>query len=738
MIKFLYNSSIKRRFNIYLVASIVLLIGILFLFNALTSNSNKALLKERLDQSKLEMDDRIAEHTAVQRNYLFDNSYWDDLVNFYKTRDTTWIKNKILDPLDNYKIDYLWYVETNMDSVISYKRSNKSFTRSLPPAMLSDLKSAFAKNTFLHFFSNIYGSNMELYTAPIHPSLDFKRTSRSLGFVIAGIIIDSTYISEFEFKNKGTSVFISNAFKDDLLNTGEANFSFYKPMIGLGNKVSFYLNVNKGYPDLQKFNKDFFWYSSLFLFSIIGILLLFYSQTIRQIYSPLSNIEEALNSSSKKPIEQLAKTSNEFGSVARLVNSSFDYNDNLLHEVETRRKSELNLQQALADVERTTIEKIKAENAAKTKSEFLSTISHEIRTPINGMIGIVNLLKDEALTPRQTEYLSVLDYSSKHLLALVSDVLDFSKIEAGGIEFEKASFDLNVVCNNVLNLFKAKAAEKGIELKYEPFVADISSLYGDNVRLTQILNNLVGNAVKFTKQGYVQLGYKVLSNTESNVALEFRIKDTGIGIDEVARKKIFEGFSQANNEISREYGGTGLGLTISKKLIEIQGGSISVESTVGVGTSFSFYLSFEKHAFVSSIPEPRVSKLTAQDLHGLSILVAEDNKVNAFVLQRFLQKWNVTYTIVENGAEAVARVQENNYDLILMDLQMPIMNGQEATSAIRKMLDSHKNKIPVIALTADAAVSTQELIMQNGFSHFVTKPFNPDSLYKVLKKYHMA
>jgi CheY-like chemotaxis protein len=331
---------------------------------------------------------------------------------------------------------------------------------------------------------------------------------------------------------------------------------------------------------------------------------------------------------------------------------------------------------------------------------------------------------------------NILDFSSKHLLSLISDVLDFSKIETGKIEFEKNSFDIRHLTNNIYKLFKARADEKRIDFKFSPAADVTTSLYGDNLRLGQILTNLLGNAIKFTNNGYVHFGYKVISNNASHITFEFFIKDTGIGMDEEEQRRIFESFSQANVKVSREYGGTGLGLTISKKLIDMQGGSISVVSRKNVGSTFSFVITYEKHAFVSSLPQPSTKKMVSQNLQGLKVLVAEDNKINSFVLQKFLNIWNVEVQFAVTGVEALRFVQEDDFDLILMDLQMPELDGQQATTAIRALEDKKINRIPIVALTADASVSTQELLLHNGFNHFITKPFNPDALYRILKKYY--
>ncbi len=375
--------------------------------------------------------------------------------------------------------------------------------------------------------------------------------------------------------------------------------------------------------------------------------------------------------------------------------------------------------------------------AVQAKSNFLSTMSHEIRTPINGVIGISNLLMAEKLTPLQKEYVDTLNFSAQHLSNIVSDILDFSKIESGSFTFEKVSFDLELVCSNIIKLFEAQAKDKSIMLTFNPIALDGFSLNGDYVRLSQILTNLLSNAIKFTNAGSVSLSYKPIKQDNDTVTLQFIIKDSGIGIPMQQQQQIFEGFLQADDSITRKYGGTGLGLTICKKLVELQGGKIYVESENEKGSTFTVELIFEKHNYA----DESIKKLPSQvidytSLSGMKILVAEDNKINAMVLTRFLTKWKIENNVVEDGEKAIIALNNEYYDMVLMDLQMPIMDGKTATINIRQSSDTKINTIPIVALTADALIDSQRDLLKNGFNDCVTKPFSPDVLFKVLHKYY--
>jgi len=372
--------------------------------------------------------------------------------------------------------------------------------------------------------------------------------------------------------------------------------------------------------------------------------------------------------------------------------------------------------------------------AALAKSEFLSVMSHEIRTPINGVIGLVNLLMEEKLTDLQKEYVNTLNFSAQHLATIVSDILDFSKIESGNLSFEKVRFGLEEVCHNVFKLFKNKAQEKNIEYCFNPGPPVNFELFGDVFRLNQILANLLSNAVKFTEKGRVDFGYTIKEDTKEAVSLVFSIKDTGIGISESEQEKIFEYFSQANERISRNYGGTGLGLTISKRLAEMQGGKILVESNAGEGSLFAVELTFEKviHPVDSNAENSSLTDALSEALPGMKILVAEDHYINAMVLVHQLEKWQVACTLVTDGKEAVERMAEEHFDFVLMDIWMPNMDGIQALKAIRSM----DLETPVIAFTADAALDSIRGFLENGFDDCITKPFNPQRLFHILKKYY--
>ncbi len=372
--------------------------------------------------------------------------------------------------------------------------------------------------------------------------------------------------------------------------------------------------------------------------------------------------------------------------------------------------------------------KEKAEKASKSKAEFLSTMSHEIRTPMNGLFGTIELLLSENPREDQIESLNLMKHSSHGLLVILNDILDYSKIEAGKIEFEQREFDLNQLCSRVINTYAQGADEKGINLELIYNSEKNLILLGDPVRLTQALNNIISNAIKFTNSGSVTFKVQNIQDSSESVTLHFEVEDTGVGISEENLERVFERFMQVPNKGNRTlYAGTGLGLAISKKLLMLQGSELKVTSEGGVGSTFFFDFEFKKASRQESKPTPQVSDF--KDLKGLKLLLVEDNKINQIVASRFLNKWNCAITIANNGLEAVEKIQQDTYDLVLMDLQMPIMDGFEAALTIRKIEGEYYQRIPIIALTADVFPEVKERVINNGMNDFMTKPFDPEKLY---------
>ncbi|RYF99197.1 MAG: response regulator, partial [Chitinophagaceae bacterium] len=360
---------------------------------------------------------------------------------------------------------------------------------------------------------------------------------------------------------------------------------------------------------------------------------------------------------------------------------------------------------------------------SNAKSNFLSTVSHELRTPLNGVIGMSDILLMQNPRDDQAENLNVLKFSANNLLNLINNVLDYNKIELGKVEIESIPFKIYDLIRNIYSGFRSRADEKGLNFTIE-MDEDLKelSIVGDPTRLTQVLVNLIENAIKFTANGNVNVLIKSIAKTPRGVNLHFCISDTGIGIPKDKQEMIFDSFTQSSSSTTRKYGGTGLGLAIVKNLLALMGSEVSTKSKPGSGTSFTFELNYE---VVEQSQKPAsLEKLQADeiDISKLKILIAEDNEMNTLVMKKLLANWKINPDFAKNGAEAVAAVENNDFDLVLMDIHMPIMDGYQAALRIRRIKNKKKAKVTIIALTASVALDVRNKVAAAGIDDFMSKP----------------
>ncbi len=422
------------------------------------------------------------------------------------------------------------------------------------------------------------------------------------------------------------------------------------------------------------------------------------------------------------------------GNIARIIVIESD--------VTTRKKMEEELlnanmvaEQSALQTQKTLLDLIEAksevERMMKVKEQFLANMSHEIRTPMNAIIGFTGFMNKTSLTSEQKQYLEVIKTSGENLMVIINDILDFSKIQSGKIIFEQIELQLPQIMSAVNELLLPKAIEKNIKLSYsiDPLIPEY--LIGDPTRLTQILINLIGNSVKFTEKGEVKTNVEFLGCDDQNVELQFTVSDTGVGIPREKLDFIFEGFSQASSSTTRQFGGTGLGLAIVKQLIELQDGEIKVKSKQGIGSEFSFKIKFMNRNIISpkSDPDELVSFEQMGPLDNLRVLLVEDNKFNQMLASKILSDWNCVVEVADNGRIALEILENSDFDIILMDIQMPEMDGYEATRCIRNNFKSPKNHIPIIALTAHAISGETDRCHNAGMNDYISKPFNEKLLY---------
>ena len=374
----------------------------------------------------------------------------------------------------------------------------------------------------------------------------------------------------------------------------------------------------------------------------------------------------------------------------------------------------------------------KAEQLAQAKASLLATLSHEIRNPLNAITAATRLMGMTPLSDKQEKYLRILGSSSGNLLAMVNDILDWSKIEAGKLSLEQREFDPRELISGIVNGQSARAEEKKLLLQVELDAQLPSCLLGDPVKLGQILTNLLSNALKFTEKGAVRLAVVVRAREGDACDLSFQVSDTGIGISRDRIAAIFEEYTQANYDIGMKYGGTGLGLSISRKLLELYGSRMVVTSEVGKGTRFSFDLRLKVGAGAPDTAPDRA--LPTQILRGLRVLVVEDSEVNTYVLARWFEQWGVVFDAVRNGQQAVERLRQGDYELVLMDLHMPGLGGFDAVRVIRQLPDERLRKLPIIAISASARAWQEGRILASGFTDFIGKPFDADVLLQKMAR----
>ncbi|KAB8152737.1 response regulator [Kordia sp. TARA_039_SRF] len=373
--------------------------------------------------------------------------------------------------------------------------------------------------------------------------------------------------------------------------------------------------------------------------------------------------------------------------------------------------------------------KLKAEMTSKTKSNFFSMMSHELRTPLYAVTGITHLLLEENPRPSQQQYLKSLKFSSDHLLSLVNNILQVNKLEDNTITIGASTFNLKANIDNIIKSFDLliKDRENELHIAYDSEIPEL--LVGDSLKISQILINLISNAIKFTKKGTIRLSVEKVAETEHDVQLHFCVQDTGIGIPKEKQEKVFEMFSQNHNVVNEEYQGSGLGLSIVKKLLQLYDSEIHLESTENVGTTFTFDIRFPKAT--ENTDAKAELDIEDVDFSHLKMLVVDDNKINQMLTKKILSTKKIATDIVASGAEAIEIVKNNHYDLILMDIHMPEMDGYEATSAIRKF----NKKVPIIAFTAVSLDDSLPKIINSGMNDMIIKPFVASQLFALIRKY---
>jgi len=465
---------------------------------------------------------------------------------------------------------------------------------------------------------------------------------------------------------------------------------------------------------------------------VLAVAFLISRFTIRVLIRPLALLQQGITSVRQGKFEpiQISETHDEIEDLGKSFNHMIDELQRTNREIQQHRDLlEERIRQRTEELENAMRTALAASQA---KSEFLANMSHELRTPMNGLLGMLDVVLDSGVDDEQREHLETAQRSAYSLLALLNDILDLSKIEAGRMMVERIQFNLRTVLEDCIKSFQARAQQKRVALHFEMEAAVPSSVMGDPLRLRQIVTNLLSNAIKFTDQGFVAIEVKAtpLAGRPGNAQVSIQVRDTGTGIDPDKLVTIFDKFTQADGSITRKYGGTGLGLAITKRLTELQGGQVTVESTPGLGSTFTISMPYEivQEPAPSAVASAPPAAMPAGQLsHPARILLVEDNLVNQKVVLAVLRKKNYRIDVAGDGREALDMMEAPEpYDLLLMDIQMPVLDGLETTRLIRK--DPRWVSLPIVAMTAHAMTGDRERCLQAGMNGYISKPIQPAHL----------
>jgi signal transduction histidine kinase/CheY-like chemotaxis protein len=685
-----FFSSLNTYYRLLLlIVSTTALFFLLFLFLYFyTKKQEKEVYKSAYKEYRNEANSIFELNSKTHIAAIVDVTFWDELVDFTKTKDQKWYKDYIEKEFPTYEVDYIGIFGLNQELLNKTTSSKLKSIDFIPKQVMPTLY----KSRLVRFYMRIPEGVVEVFGATIHPSNDPKKDkSKPSGYFFMARLLNQNFIQNLE-KISSSKIKVTDT---NYLIPNDGNSKDWKSDV-VGN-VSFERPFNLNFYNTKKI---------LFIIIIATILnfLIYFYYYRRWIYKPLRLITSTLEKENESSILSLKKTHGEFKHIGNLF------------EENNRQKKQLE------------IAKEKAEESDMLKSSFLANLSHEIRTPMNAIMGFSDLLNDPNLNQKdKTDYLKIIRNSGKNLISIIEDLIEMSKIDSKQITPNYQSLDLDKCISELHRAIKITIPEeKNIEFFIHENTEPVKrKILTDEIKLTQILTNLITNAIKFTKKGYVSIGYKV---NEEDKLLEIWVEDSGLGINENNLKIIFERFRRVEDEFSIELSGLGLGLSITKAYVELLGGYINVKSIPGLGSTFSITIPLKYDETIVDVDSAKnVCKQSKAD--NETILIAEDDDINFLLLEKILQLKNYKILRAVNGKEAVEICKNNTtIDLLFMDIKMPVMNGFEAFELIR----GFNQNLPIIANTAYSSFEDKEKIINAGFTNYISKPLNKNEIFYLL------
>lgn len=660
-----------------------------------TLQQEKEVYKTTYDQYSSEVSSLFELNSKTHVATIKDVTYWTDLVRFISTKDKKWFDEYIVKEFETYEVDYIGIYGLDKQLINTVTTSKIKTTDFLPKSVFDQLY----KDRLMRFYIQIPEGIVEVFSATIHTSDDPKKVKTlPAGYFVMARLINQPFLDNLNsISNSKTTLVAASILPSEELES----VVIYKKLVN-------WQNENVGQLAFERpFNLDFKSTKKILTIIIIAFIInilvyLYFSK--KWVYSPLRIITRVLETGNQDAIDELKAEPGEFGYIGNL----FEESNNQQKQLEISKK--------------------KAEESDNLKSSFLANLSHEIRTPMNAILGFSDLLNDEKLSENdKSEYIKIIRNSGSNLVSIIEDLIEMSKIDAQQITPKMGGFDLESCCQELYESIKVTIPkEKKVALHLIKQSSPISKkILTDKTKLQQVITNLITNAIKYTEKGTVEFGFRI---DEKNHKILFNVKDSGVGIDEKNLKVIFDRFRRVEDDFSVELSGLGLGLAISKAYVEMLGGTISVSSKVGEGSTFEFTIPLQ---YDLTETEVTVSE-TSTDLeanHDKVILVAEDDNINFLLLKKILQLRNYTIIRAFNGQEAVTICSTNPaINLVFMDIKMPIMDGYAAFEKIKMFLPN----MPIIAQTAHSSIEDKERVMQAGFTDYITKPLDKEKIFIVI------